>query len=94
MKRGGGSKRELKNANRTLLNKKEKRKKLTKFQINYVLKNHGANKMKFKIGQTVKFGNLPTLGRVQMSNDLETFVIWNDGDKCAVATECLKGVEE
>lgn len=94
MKRGVGSKRELKNANRTLLNKKEKRKKLTKFQINYVLKNHGANKMKFKIGQTVKFGNLPTLGRVQMSNDLETFVIWNDGDKCAVATECLKGVEE
>ena len=37
MKRGGGSKRELKNANRTLLNKKEKRKKLTKFQIDYIL---------------------------------------------------------
>lgn len=50
-------------------------------------------KMSFKIGQTVKFGNLPTIGRVQMSNDLETFVIWNDGDKCAVATEFLKGVE-
>jgi|GEM_PF-3370541 hypothetical protein len=49
--------------------------------------------MSFKIGQTVKFGNLPTIGRVQMSNDLETFVIWNDGDKCAVATEFLKGVE-
>jgi len=24
--------------------------------------------MSFKIGQTVKFGNLPTIGRVQMSN--------------------------
>lgn len=48
--------------------------------------------MSFRIGQTVKFGNLPTIGRVQMSNDLETLVYWNDGDKCAVATECLKEV--
>lgn len=48
--------------------------------------------MSYKIGTTVQYKNFPTTGRVQMSNDIETLVYWNDGDKCAVATEYLKEV--
>lgn len=48
--------------------------------------------MSFKIGTVVRFGNQKTTGWVIQSNDDETLVNFNDGDRCAVATCYLSEV--
>jgi hypothetical protein len=48
--------------------------------------------MSFKFGTIVRFGNQKTTGRVIQSNDEESLVHFNDGDRCAVATCYLSEV--